>query len=64
MRYVEIDGEKYQVSACTRDCPFHCLEEYSFSFFFCNHPKARNHDCTRWNGTLYPKDCPLREEEE
>ena len=64
MKYTEIDGEKYQVPACTpQDCPFYFIEEDSFTDT-CNHPKAWNYSFDWWNGTNYPKDCPLREEEE
>lgn len=64
MRYIEIDGKRYEVRGCI-DCP--CCDEGDSGYgAWCKHP--RNSEEPKY-GTLYGIDledveCPLREVEE
>lgn len=62
MKYIEIDGERYNVPCCY-DCP--CFDEYTTH---CQHPKNSNGDLERgymeWEiYEVYVEGCPLKEVE-
>lgn len=63
MRFVEIDGERYEMDNCT-ECPF--LNDGAGEFMeYCQHPKRTGDYYIRltWDEDT-PDWCPLREVEE
>lgn len=56
MRYIEIDGKRYEINQCS-DCP---LVFYDNLTPICNHP-SRPPRVTKEN--VVPVDCPLRSDD-
>ena len=61
MKYVEIDGKRYDVECC-RECPFFEIEYTDEGHISdCRHPEGGR---PAWfSKREYGKDCPLREVE-
>lgn len=58
MRYIEIDGERYDVLSCM-ECP--CYDGGDMGWGEnCKHPKGNGRVCDKHND--YGPRCPLREE--